>query len=92
VRYVGKEGSKLDDRISGLVTSADEYRNVYIDREGKWRRVIRLAQAAMDRDPDVGAAPADDRAVHLQGRDAEARVASDRLGYLHSEPYRHSVN
>jgi hypothetical protein len=49
IRYIGKEGNRLDDRISGLVTSPDEYRNEYFDKEGVWRSVILPTLAAMDR-------------------------------------------
>ncbi len=49
IRHVGREGNRLDDRISGLVTSADEYRNEYVDRDGEWRRVVLPLLAAMDR-------------------------------------------
>jgi hypothetical protein len=49
VQYVGKEGNKLDDRVSGLVMSTNEYRNEYVDQDGEWRRVILPALASMER-------------------------------------------
>jgi hypothetical protein len=49
IKYIGKEGNRLDDRVSGLISSVDDYRNVYVDLEGEWRRVILPALVAMDR-------------------------------------------
>ncbi len=49
-RYIGKEGNRLDDRISGLVSRPDEYRTEYEDsRNGVWQRLVVPVLATMDR-------------------------------------------
>jgi hypothetical protein len=49
IRYAGKEGNRPDDRISGLVTSADEYGNEYVGPDGEWWRQVLRVLTAMGR-------------------------------------------
>ena len=50
LRYVGKEGNKLDDRISGLVGEPSDYRTEYVDSHNDyWHQVVLPVLAAMDR-------------------------------------------
>lgn len=63
LRYIGKEGSKLDDRLSELVVAADGYRTEYTDpKNGVWERLVV---------PVLDTVPHSKRAhdVHLCGRD-----------------------
>jgi hypothetical protein len=50
VGYIGKEGNKLDDRLSGLVTNPDEYRSQYVDpAQTVWTELVLPVLATMDR-------------------------------------------
>ncbi len=57
VRYIGKEGNRLEDRITGLVASPDEYRTEYEDpRRTVWSELIVPVLKTMDRVSVVRAA------------------------------------
>lgn len=50
VRYIGKEGNRLDERISGLVTGPGDYRTEYVDpARTEWEMLILPVLATMDR-------------------------------------------
>jgi len=48
--YIGKEGNKLDDRLSGLVTDPADYRSQYVDpTHTVWIELVLPVLATMDR-------------------------------------------
>jgi len=50
VRYIGKEGNRLDDRITGLITGPDEYRTEYVDpSRTMWSELVVPVLMTMDR-------------------------------------------
>jgi len=50
VKHIGKEGNRLDDRLSGLVSSPDEYRTEYIDPSRTfWTEQVAPVLRTMDR-------------------------------------------
>lgn len=56
-RYIGKEGNRLDDRVSGLVTGPDDYRAEYVDPgRSVWNELVVPVLRTMDRAVVVRAA------------------------------------
>lgn len=50
VRYIGKEGNRLDERITGLFTSQDEFQTEYVDPSRTiWSEVVVPVLLTMDR-------------------------------------------
>jgi hypothetical protein len=57
LRYIGKEGNRLDERISGLLTGPEEYRTEYMDPDRTiWSDLVVPVLKTMDRTTVANAA------------------------------------
>lgn len=64
---IGKEGNRIDDRLSGLVTDTVEYRSEYVEPEHTfWKELVVPVLTMMNRTQLAGASGLDRRTIQRQ--------------------------
>ena len=78
---IGKEGNRIDDRLSGLVTDTIEYRSEYVDPEHTfWQELVIPVLTQMNRTHLAQASGLDRRTIQrLLSRRTQPRPHSRRL-------------